>query len=388
MARVAILTWNGAGNQPPAAGIAQAMIDSGHDVVIAGYAGQRDYFAARGLRFVPLRRAAAAWKDGPAAGMFAVKLRAAWAASEHLQDVPALLAQEKPDVLLVDCLMFGALAALEAEHVPTMVLVHSAPGALLPPGGPFEARLLDQVNSVRARAQRPMLKELWDAWVPFTTLCTSIRALDPLAAEVPPSFDFVGPIIERATPGDWQLPWPPGDERPLVLVSFSTGPYWDQRSRIERTLCALAERPFRVLVTPGNTDVRGIELPSNARLVTELPHTRVLPRAALTVTHAGHGTVATSLRYGVPLVCLPNPAADQPALAAQVQALGAGRCLDGEAATPTEIGAAVGEVLANPACASKAHALGALIRATRGAAAAVERLEQLLLVNRQDHPLP
>jgi UDP:flavonoid glycosyltransferase YjiC (YdhE family) len=377
MARFAILTWNGAGNQPPAVGIAQALIERGHDVVIAGYAGQRDYFRTRGLRFVLLQRAAAAWQDGPATGMFATKLRTAWAAAEHLLDVQALLTEERPDALLVDCLMFGALAALEVEGVPTMVLVHSAPGALVPPGGTFEAQLLDSVNGVRARAKRASLESLWAAWLPFATLCTSIRELDPLAPVVPQSFDFVGPIIERKVPGDWRSPWPPGDERPLVLVSFSTGPYWDQRSRIERTLCALAERPYRVLVTLGNTDVRGVELPANATLVAEVPHTWVLPDTAVTVTHAGHGTVAVSLRYGVPLVCLPNPAADQPALAAQVQALGAGRRLDGEEATPAQIAAAVGDVLSDPAFASNARSLGALIASTNGAAAAVNQLEQL-----------
>ncbi|SEB24541.1 glycosyltransferase [Variovorax sp. YR216] len=377
MARVAILTWNGAGNQPPAIGIAQALIERGHDAVFAGYSGQRDYFRTRGLRFVPLRRAAAAWQDGPGASMFAVKLRAAWAAAEHLLDVAALLAEEKPDVLLVDCLMFGALAAAEAERVPTMVLVHSAPGALLPPGGPFEAQLLDAVNRVRARAQRAPLDNLWAGWLPFATVCTSIHELDPLAALVPQSFDFVGPIIERAAPGEWHSPWPFQDERPLVLVSFSTGPYWDQRSRIERTLCALAERPCRVLVTSGDTDVRTVALPSNAKLVTELPHTRVLPSVAVTVTHAGHGTLAASLRYGVPLVCLPNPAADQPALAAQVTALGAGRRLDGETATPAQIAGAVGDVLADRTYTAKARALAARIAATRGAAAVLDRLEQL-----------
>jgi UDP:flavonoid glycosyltransferase YjiC (YdhE family) len=378
MARVALLTWDGAGNQPPAIGIAQALIDRGHEAVFAGYAGQRDHLRMRGLRFVQLRCASAAWQDLPPPSMFAVKLRAAWAAAEHLQDVPALLAEEQPDALIVDCLMFGALAALESTGVPTMVLVHSAPGALLPPGGPFEARLLDSVNRVRAQAQRPPLANLWAAWEPFPTICTSIRALDPLAAEVPQSFDYIGPVIERVAPGGWHSPWPPGDHRPLVLVSFSTAPYWDQRSRIERTLSALAERPCRVLVTSGKTDVSGIAVPSNAALATELPHAHVLPHAAITVTHAGHGTVAASLTHGVPLVCLPNPAADQPALAAQVQALGAGRALDGETATPAQIAAAVGEVLADPSYASSARALADLIAEAPGAAAAVDRLERLV----------
>ncbi|MGH3094485.1 MAG: glycosyltransferase [Streptosporangiales bacterium] len=66
-----------------------------------------------------------------------------------------------------------------------------------------------------------------------------------------------------------------------------------------------------------------------------------------TVTHAGHGTLAASLAHGIPIVALPNPAADQPALAARVAELGAGVALDGEAATPTEIRAAVDTVLAS-----------------------------------------
>jgi UDP:flavonoid glycosyltransferase YjiC (YdhE family) len=386
MARYAFLTWDGAGNQPPSVGIAQALVDRGHVVVFAGYAGQQKYFRARGLRFVLLPRSSAAWQDLPPPRMFAVKLRSVWAAVEHLRDVPQLLTEEQPDVLIVDCLMFGALAVLEDAGVRTMNLVHSAPGALLPPGGAFEARLLDTVNRVREDAGRLPLKNLWAAWESFPTLCTSVRELDPLAAEAPPPFDYIGPVWERAAPCGWQSPWPRNDSRPLVLVSFSTGPYWDQRSRIERTLSALAERPYRILVTPGRTDVSRIAVPSNAVLVTELPHARVLPNAAVTVTHAGHGTVAASLLHGVPLVCLPNPAADQPALAAQVQALGAGRSLDGEAATPEEIKAAVDEVLGDPSYAANARSLARAIALAPGAAAAADRLEQLARWDQPGNP--
>lgn len=381
MARYAFLTWNGAGNQPPAVGIAQALIDRGHEVAFAGYSSQREYFSARGFRFVLLECSSAAWQDLPPPSMFAVKLRSAWAATEHLLDVPKLLADERPDALIVDCLMFGALAALESVGVPTMILVHSAPGALLPPGGPFEVGLLDMVNHIRAEAGRPRLKNLWAAWEPFPTVCTSVRELDPLAAEALPSFDYIGPIFERVAPCGWQFPWALQDRRPLVLVSFSTGPYWDQRSRIERTLSALAEGPYRILVTPGTTDVSGIAVPSNAALAKELPHARVLPNAAVTITHAGHGTVAASLLHGVPLVCLPNPVADQPALAAQVEALGAGRSLDGETATPELIAAAVDEVLANPSYALCARMLADTIARARGPAAAVDRLERLAQSN-------
>ena len=81
MARYAFLTWDGAGNQPPAVSLAQALIERGHQVVFAGYSSQREYFRVRGLRFVLLPRSSAAWQDLAPPSMFAVKLRSAWAAA-------------------------------------------------------------------------------------------------------------------------------------------------------------------------------------------------------------------------------------------------------------------------------------------------------------------
>src|SRR5215831_12881254 len=65
MARFLFLSWNGAGNQPPAVGIAQALAKRGHAVTFAGYENQRGYFTTRGFRFVLLERASAAWRDEP-----------------------------------------------------------------------------------------------------------------------------------------------------------------------------------------------------------------------------------------------------------------------------------------------------------------------------------
>ena len=88
MARFLFLSWNGAGNQPPAVGLAQALRRRGHEVTFAGYVNQRRYFVARGFSFVLLEHASAAWRDERPERMFAVKLRSAWASPEHLDDVP------------------------------------------------------------------------------------------------------------------------------------------------------------------------------------------------------------------------------------------------------------------------------------------------------------
>ncbi len=378
MARYLFVSWSGAGNQPPAVGIAQALQRRGHQVTFAGYEGQRRYFTTRGFRFVLLQRSSASWRDEPQDRMLAVKLNAAWASSEHLHDVPELICRERYDVLVVDCLMFGALAAAETAGVPTAVLVHSAPGALMPPRGQFEALLLEPVNRVRRAAGCFEVGSLWEAWARFPAVCTSIRELDPLASGTPDSFSYIGPVFEEAARSDWRSPWSADDPRPLVLVSFSTGPYWDQGPRIRKALEALAHIHCRVLATTGTADVNAIAIPSNAVVATHVPHPLVLPSVTLTVTHAGHGTVAASLRYGVPMLCLPNPVADQPILARQVQDLRAGLALEGDTATVGEIRDAAEYILADESFSGHARELAAAIDRSPGALGAVCNLQSLV----------
>ena len=377
MARFLFVSWAGGGNEPPAIGIAQELQQRGHEVAFVGQDLGKGTTGIEevGFRFARLERASVAWDEEPRDRRL---ITAIMASPAHLRDIPDAVAGAPCDARVVDCLMFGALAAAEGLTVPTAVLVHSPPGATAPPGGWREGDLLAPVNRVRAIARRPAVARLWDAWACFPSLCVTIPELDPLAEEVPPSFAYVGPVFPRVPPSGWRTPWPADDPRPLVLVSFSTTPGLDQTSRIRRTLDALACRDCRVLVTTGVADVVGLPVPANAMLVRHVPHGEVLPHAAAVVTHAGHGTVAAALAHGLPLVCLPNPARDQPALAAQVAARGAGRALDGEAATTADIAAAVDQVLGDASYAAAARRLAAAMAATGGAATAASRLEHLV----------
>lgn len=377
MARFLFVTWAGGGNEPPALGLAQALRQRGHEVTFAGQllGPGPSRVVGQGFRFAPLARAQAAWDAAPPGPRRLVA--AVMVAPAHLRDLPDAVARERRDVLVIDCLMFGALAAAEMLGLPAAVLVHSPPGATAPPGGAREVELLAEVNGVRALAQRTPITRLWDAWAPFPALCVTIPELDPLAAAVPPSFEYVGPIFEQTPASGWHAPWPAGDPRPLVLVGFTTTSL-DQTSRIRRTLEALADAPYRVLVTTGRADMSHIAVPGNAVLVPYVPHTEVLPAAAAVVSHAGHGTVVAALAHGRPMVNLPNPSRDQPALAAQVATLGAGLALDGETATPAQIAGAVRAVLTQPTHAAAAAHLAAAITARPGAATAATRLERMV----------
>lgn len=221
------------------------------------------------------------------------------------------------------------------------------------------------------------MTRLNEAWVGYLTLVTTIPALDPAAAGAASCVRYVGPLFERFSDAPWDSPWDADDDRPLALVSFTTTRLWDQSGRIRNTLEALAGEPVRVLVSaPQPLDVGPV--PANAAVRGFVPHEMVLPSATVTVTHAGHGTVAASLAHGVPLVALPNPAADQPFLAATLQRLGAGLALDGDS-PPEAIRTAVQEVTRRPSYASAARGLGDAIRAAPGAAGAAIELEQLAL---------
>jgi UDP:flavonoid glycosyltransferase YjiC (YdhE family) len=95
-----------------------------------------------------------------------------------------------------------------------------------------------------------------------------------------------------------------------------------------------------------------------------VPHIDVMPFVSVTVTHAGHGTVAMALSHAVPIVALPNPVADQPALATQVARLGAGLALDGERAQPVAIASAIATILDDPSYHLAARRLADVIRSS------------------------
>lgn len=377
MARFAFVTWGGAGNQTPAIGLASALAGRGHEVTFAGYDDQRERFTALGFAFRTLKHAQQRWPATPPQDWMPVLVDAVWACRPHLCDIPDLLAAEHYDLLVIDCLMFGALAAAERERVPAAILVHSAPGALVPPGGGLDHLALSRVNEVRTAVGLAAVAALQDTWRPFPVVCTSAPDLNPPEYPAPAPFTHVGPVFEPRRGAPWALPWPDRDPRPLALVSFSSGQAWDQTSRITRTLTALPPDRHRVLVTTGVADIGRVPVPGDAVVVPFVAHADVLPHASVTVTHAGHGTVGASLAHGVPLVALPNPAADQPALAAQIEHLGVGIALDGETATPAQIAAAVDTVLTDDAYAANARRLAATIGALPGPSGAAALLERL-----------
>lgn len=378
MTRFAFATWDGGGNVTPAIGIAQELAARGHSIDFIGYEVQRKRLEERGFHFSALQRSGRFDIYGasdPAERLVGL-IRSVWACPEHLDDIRDGVEASRADVLILDFSMQGALAAAGQLKIPVAVLAHSTVAGLVPPpDSPVGMARLKATNQLREGAGLARLTLLNDAWLGLPTVVTTIPELDPAAARARDEVHYVGPIFERAPDQRWDSPWDLDDDRPLVVVSFTTTGLWEQGGRIRNTLEALAGESVRVIASaPLGLDIATV--PGNAVIRQFVPHALVLPHAAVTITHAGHGTVTASLAHGVPLVALPNLAADQPFLAATIQRLGAGLALEGSAG-PDDIRTAVKEVIEQPAFTNAARALAVKIAGMPGAGGAADRLERL-----------
>jgi MGT family glycosyltransferase len=162
---------------------------------------------------------------------------------------------------------------------------------------------------------------------------------------------------------------------PLVLISLSTSEQ-GQADLLQRCVDAVAQLPVTAVVTTGPAiDPESLKAGANTQVVRYAPHTRILPSAALVITHAGLGTTLAALGHGVPLLCTPM-GRDQFFNAERVQTLGAGRMLMPDADSDT-IALAANDMLADSRFTAEAKRMADAISGYGGAARAATALEAL-----------
>ena len=100
-----------------------------------------------------------------------------------------------------------------------------------------------------------------------------------------------------------------------------------------------------------------------------------MPRADLVVCHAGHGTLATALACGTPVVTVPA-AGDMAENAARAQWAGAGLNLPGRFLSATTLRWMVQRALERPGLRARAQELAGWARTHDGAETAAELVER------------
>ena len=407
--------WAGGGNVPPQLTLARRLVARGHRVRMLAPAVLRESIEAAGITFEPYREIPEHDESVPERSLVRdfearSRLAAVAAARDNLvaamakpvaADVLATLERRPPDVVAFDFTLFGAAFAAEKAAVPAAMLIHTifpfpAPG--VPPYGMGWAPMAGPLGRLREAAGRLIFRQVYERpLLPRFNAVRSSLGLEPLRtfdellrrvdralvltspafdfpARLPANVDYVGPQVEPPAPTpDWESPWSPADDRPLVVVGLSTT-HQAHDSLLERIVAALATLPVRALVTTGGATLRSTP-PANVHVARFVPHAHVLPQAAAVVTHAGLGTVHAALAHGLPLVCLPI-GRDQPDNAARVAWHGAGLRLSPKS-SPVVIRAAVERVLRDPAFAASARHLAAAFAEERPAERAPSALEAM-----------
>ncbi|MEX2584161.1 MAG: glycosyltransferase [Gemmatimonadota bacterium] len=410
------VTFEGGGNIPAVLGPVRRLTARGHTVRVLTEPSVRAEVERAGARFIPFARhftrkdrteeMIGDWEAKSPVG----RLRRAFdrvvfgPARIVAEETHGAIEAERPDVVVADVMMPGALIAAEAAGIPRVVLFHMPeylPGTGRPAAGPGFLPRTDLLGRVRDGVLTRLFLRQLGAYLGHFNEARTALGLAPLAAgrdlldeyhradlrliQTSREFDFpivpppanvryVGPVLDDPDwTGEWRNPWGADDTRPLVVASLSST-FQNQRDVLQRIITALGTLDIRGLVTLGPCMAgERFDTPNNVVAVASASHTQVFPHASAVVTHAGHGTVMRALANGLPLLCLPM-GRDQDDNAARVFARGVGLRLR-PSAKPRRIADAVRRLLEEPGFAENAERLGRVIEADQAADLAVQELE-------------
>jgi UDP:flavonoid glycosyltransferase YjiC (YdhE family) len=286
-------------------------------------------------------------------------------------DLDSAVADFRPDVLLVDCMAYGAQIRAQVSGLPwAMTLPSLLPlrEKGIPPYGlglapksglvgsvrdaalwpvmekVFGKAMLPGINELRAAAGLSALASPLDLYLqPDAVLCLTGAPLEYPRSQLPASVHVVGfqPWDPPATAPDFIDE--PGD--PWVLVTCSTD-YQGDESLARTAVEALRDQPFRVLLTLADAYEK-TELPDAANITTVkfVPHGPIMDKLAAVVTHAGMGIVGKATHAGVPIVAVPF-GRDQPEIARRITEAGVGVSIPAKKLTADKLRDAVHAAMA------------------------------------------
>jgi UDP:flavonoid glycosyltransferase YjiC (YdhE family) len=361
------------GHINPTVGVAAALRAQGHEVAFAGAAevvrpltGEAYPVHDCAIGDHPTRPADT---RGPAA------LRFLWAdfliplAEAMVPGVHAAVADFAPDVLLVDQQALAGALVADRLGLPWATSATTSAELVDPLAGLPKVR--DWVRRGLAELAARHGDPLADGDPRFSRSLVLAFTTPELAGPVERDVTFVGPSI--ADRPDAGFRWPQGWDT-AVLVTLGTANADAGERFLTACAQALAERPVNAIVL----DPAGVlgPQPPNVLVTRQVPQLALLPRISAVVCHGGHNTVCEALWHGVPLVVAPIRD-DQPIVADQVVAAGAGIRLRFTRATSDQIGTAIDAVLTEASFRDAARAVGESFRRAGGAPAAAQALTHL-----------
>jgi MGT family glycosyltransferase len=365
------------GHVNPTVSVARALEANGHEVAWVGHPGKVRPLLPAGAKLYALSEQvdashAEAVQDKARTARGAAALKFLWEdflvplARSMRPGVETAVDEFRPDVMCCDQQAVAGGLVARRRNLPWATLATTSAGVVDPLAGLPQVKAWFEalIAELEREADLPHAGEL----SPHLVLAFTTPALVPGA--FPAHYKFVGPsIADRPESTEFSF-----DQlrAPTVLVSMGTVNAEASGRFYATAIDALRDQPFQVvLVAPAIT-----EAPANFIVRRYVPQLALLPRMAAVVCHGGHNTTCEALAHGLPLVIAPIKD-DQPIVADQVVAAGAGvRIKFGRVQAP-ELREAVLRVLGDPKMRDAAARVRESFASAGGAAAAARYLEAL-----------
>jgi len=365
----------------------------GHDVTLETWRKWEEHVERERMRFVP----------APEYPVFPTQerpLNPYEAVTRACSTTRRAIAATSPHAVVHDILTLAPALGAELEGIPVGTLIpHVYPvaapgfppyafGARLPRtavgrglwsalAGPVEAgvrRGRAELNQTRAQLGLPPVTRLYGGQSDELCIVATFPQLE-YPRSWPEHVHIVGPVM-------WEPPFhdvePPPGNAPLVLVAPSTAQDLEHRL-LRAAVAGLAGERLRLLAAWNRKPLPvPVKVPANTRLVEWVSYSRTMPRCALVICHAGHGTMVRALSSGSPVLTVPA-AGDMAENAARADWAGVGTRLPWRWLSPQTLRLAVRHALADGAMASRARELRAWAAANDGTDRAADLVEQLAL---------
>jgi UDP:flavonoid glycosyltransferase YjiC (YdhE family) len=358
MSNVLFVTWDGGGNVPPALGIAQELQQRGHRVRVMGHPVQHAQVTGAGLDFTAFHSARPFTATDSSSPLDYERVFGDRAMG---RDVVEELRREPAALVVVDCILFGAMEAVAAAGVPYVVLEHMYDAYLV-------RRWLRGPMGLGMAVQRIPARRLLAGAAARLVAC--VPELDPAGnGSRPGNLHYTGPVVTG-------VPAAPAES--TVLVSLSTVNFPGQARAMQHVLDALGTLDVRGIATVGPViGMDNLAAPPNVELRGFVPHAQLLPTVSMVIGHGGHATAMAALAHDLPVLVLPmHPMLDQKMVGQSLVDAGAGRLLS-KHAKPAAIAAVVGQLVGEGPHRAAAARLGATIRGSSGAVAGADLVESV-----------
>lgn len=235
-----------------------------------------------------------------------------------------------------------------------------------------------RLNAWRRDCGLPLYRRLEDSTSRLAHVCQQPACFDFPRRTLPPQLHYTGPWHDPALRAPAPFPMERLNGAPLIYASMGTL-HNGMPDVFRRIAQACAGLPAQLVISlgGGSTPEEVGTLPGDPIVVPFAPQLDLLPRAALTITHAGLNTTLESLSCGTPMVAIPA-AGDQPGVAARIRWLGVGEAVLLTRLTARRLRPLVERVLSHDSYRRRASELRVEIAAADGLRKAADIVEGAL----------